>query len=636
MRLNIRISLSLRECLVHSSWKNTFFLILWGIMLCAVLAGGILSTAVPCMADDNEELEKVDLPGPKVNYSVSFVGIKNLEFADLLQKVSKTVEKKSDPPASLLLLKARADADVSSFLEVFRSYGYFTPQIEVKVTGDNNKGSVDFDIKPGPLFLFGSVTVMLSTDDEDARSHLPTLEKLKLTPKTPYSASAVVDAQGVIESALQNNGYPFAKQVSREVAVDLGSTSVNIVYTIEEGKRSFFGETTFTGGKRVKEAYLKSLIPWKEGQLYDARLMNSYQTALINLGLFSIAIVSVDKTDIDSGVANITVNLTERKPRTIKGGIGYETDSGPEAMLSWEHRNLFGGGEKLSLSGKASILENFAELTYTQPHVLSNKTDFIFDTKFANEDKESYRGRNISASASFEHHFTPQWKAGFGLGYRFSYVDEDEANPWEDGATYEFVSLPLGLSFENPNDILSPTAGGKYGLTVEPFYDIDNYSANFLRSVVSGIYYWGIMDSPQIVWANRLLVGSEMGAARNDIPPDLRFYAGGGGSIRGYPYQSVGPLRGSTPLGGRSLLEFSTEFRIRVMENVGLVPFLDGGSAFESEIPMEDQPLLFGAGLGVRVYTPIGPIRVDVATPLNRRSDIDDILQFYISLGQSF
>ncbi|WP_051261351.1 autotransporter assembly complex protein TamA [Desulfovibrio inopinatus] len=600
------------------------------------VTGCLFCTVAPVQAEDDEAIEKLDLPGPEVRYTVSFVGIEELEFVDLLHKVSKTVEKESDPPASLLLLKARADGDVSRFLEVFRSKGYFIPQIAVKVTGDNKKGIVTFDIKPGPRFAFGSVKMVLSPDDEDARSHLPSLADLKLSPETPYTASAVVDAQGKIESALKNNGYPFAKQTNREVAVDLGSESVNVEYFISQGKRSNFGTTSFSGSDRVDEDYLRSLIPWKTGQLYDLRLLDSYQRTLINLGLFSIAIVDVDKNDVDSDVANIVVNLTERKPRTIKGGVGYQTDSGPEATLSWEHRNLFGKGEKLSLSGKASLLENYAELKYTQPQVLSKNTNLVVTGKFADEDKESFTGRNLSASASFEHKFSPLFKAGFGLGYRFSYVQTDEAKPWEEGATYEFVSLPLGVGYENPNDPISPSAGGKYGLTIEPFYDLKSGSSNFLRSVASVIHFWGITDSPRIVWANRLLVGSEFGAGRDDIPPDLRFYAGGGGSIRGYPYQTVGPLRGSTPLGGRSLLEFSTEFRIRIMENVGIVPFLDGGSAFESEMPLTDQAILFGAGLGVRVYTPIGPIRLDVATPLNRRPDIDDIVQFYISLGQAF
>jgi len=121
-----------------------------------------------------------------------------------------------------------------------------------------------------------------------------------------------------------------------------------------------------------------------------------------------------------------------------------------------------------------------------------------------------------------------------------------------------------------------------------------------------------------------------------DVPADERFYAGGGGSIRGYSYQSVGPLSGGDPVGGRSLLELSTELRLRLGERFGFVGFLDGGSAFGAAFPDFDEELLWGTGLGFRYFTAVGPLRLDFAVPLDRRHGIDDAFQVYISLGQAF
>ena len=131
-------------------------------------------------------------------------------------------------------------------------------------------------------------------------------------------------------------------------------------------------------------------------------------------------------------------------------------------------------------------------------------------------------------------------------------------------------------------------------------------------------------------------MGATTGAERDEIPADLRFYAGGGGSIRGYSFQSVGPLRQNEPLGGRSLFELSVEFRMKVFDSIGLVAFMDGGSVFEDTFPDFDEPLRWGAGLGFRYFTPVGPLRLDVGVPLNRREDMDDRFQIYVSLGQAF
>ena len=164
---------------------------------------------------------------------------------------------------------------------------------------------------------------------------------------------------------------------------------------------------------------------------------------------------------------------------------------------------------------------------------------------------------------------------------------------------------------------------------------------HFSRTVLLGILLLAGLALAIGTWrgqapADVFMAGANIGTSRDKVSPDLRFYAGGSGSIRGYPYQTVGPLNGDTPIGGASVFTFSAELRWRITELIGLVPFLDGGSAFTEQLPPYRQELLLGAGLGLRIYTPVGPIRLDVATPLNRRKDIDDIAQFYCSIGQSF
>jgi translocation and assembly module TamA len=169
-----------------------------------------------------------------------------------------------------------------------------------------------------------------------------------------------------------------------------------------------------------------------------------------------------------------------------------------------------------------------------------------------------------------------------------------------------------------------------------PFQDLSSTDLNFFRTRATLTHYQPVLAHPKLTLAGRLSLGSIHGAATGEIPADKRFYAGGGGSIRGYTYQTVGPLLDGDPTGGRSVLEVSLESRIQIRKNLGLVLFLDGGNVYLDTMPDPEQDLLWGTGLGMRWVTPIGPLRLDVAFPLNRRAGIDDTFQVYVSIGQAF
>ena len=178
--------------------------------------------------------------------------------------------------------------------------------------------------------------------------------------------------------------------------------------------------------------------------------------------------------------------------------------------------------------------------------------------------------------------------------------------------------------------------GRRFALGFTPFYDTISADIWFFKGYGSYNHYLQLSEKPCLVLAGHTALGATFGAERSEIPADQRFYAGGAGSIRGYEYQSVGPLRNQDPTGGRSLFELSFEFRLKLTEKIGLAAFVDGGSVFTSSVPDFSEKIRWGTGGGVRYYTPIGPLRLDVGVPLNRRKDIDDAFQIYVSLGQAF
>jgi translocation and assembly module TamA len=202
--------------------------------------------------------------------------------------------------------------------------------------------------------------------------------------------------------------------------------------------------------------------------------------------------------------------------------------------------------------------------------------------------------------------------------------------------SFNMIFLPLYCEWDTSDDLLDPNRGGRLALEVTPFYEPSRTHLIFAKGLASYRRYIKISRDPYSLFAGSLKLGTIKGANRDEIPADERFYSGGGGSIRGYAYQSVAPYSGGVPIGGKSLLELSMEIRLRISEKFGLVGFLDGGSAYTENILSSREDLLWGAGLGIRYFTPIGPFRFDVGIPLNRRDGIDDSFQIYINLGQTF
>ncbi|WP_428566179.1 MAG: autotransporter assembly complex protein TamA [Solidesulfovibrio sp. DCME] len=563
-------------------------------------------------------------------YVVRYDGELASETLDLLKQVSKAESLIQSPPDSLLLLERRAEEDKANFAKVFQSDGYFAATIAASIDQAATPAVLTYAIVPGPRFTLRRVTL------DPPGADLPGPAALGLTVPSPFAAKAVVEAEAKITEILHRQGHPYAKVAERRVTADFADHDVAVAWVIDAGPRATFGPARFSGLTSVKETYLAGLVPWAEGQPYDVDLVTRLRKKLVSLDLFTLVTAEPAPEPEPDGRVPILVTVAERKHRTIKGGVDYKTDEGPGANLSWEHRNLFGGGEKLSVAASASAIEQFGEASFEKPDCITPKELFKAKVRVADENKKAYQGQNAQATGTIRRQFTESFSAAAGLGYRASRIEKDQSRPWEDDKRYGFVFVPVEAGYDTRNDVLDPQKGLQATGSLAPYWGTLAGGPNFVRPEFSLANYFKLADKPGLVLATRVIGGANIGTDRDNVSPDLRYYAGGSGSIRGYPYQTVGPLRGNTPVGGGSVLTFSTELRLRVTELIGIVPFLDGGTAFETALPPYNQPILLGAGLGVRVYTPVGPVRLDVATPVTPRKDIDDIAQFYFSIGQSF
>jgi translocation and assembly module TamA len=604
----------------------------------AGLALALAFLALPAWAArDDADPSASETPGEAagVPYVTDIQGVADADLRSLLLEVSTTARNQAVPAPSIFLLGNRAESDLAAFKDVFNSRGYFAAKSAVAVDQGVSPAKVVFRVELGEVFHLRQVRFQLPPGEENRKVDFPDPKALGLTLDAPFSAKAVMAAQAALLRHFQENGRPFPEIMDRAVTADFSTREVTVLWQVDPGPDAAFGEVAIEGLSGVDPAVVRREVPWKPGQPYDVRLVEDLRTRLTALGLFT-SIEAEPGKDLDpSGRTTVALRLLERKHRTFKGGVDYKSDEGPGFNLGWEHRNLFGQGERLALSVGASPIRQYGEGVFELPAFLHPDQKLTTKVRYVSEELQAYSGVNFTATSMLRRTLHEHLSAAAGAGYRYSDVAKDNSRPWQSGQDYQFLFVPLELALDSRDDPLDPREGYLASLSAAPYADLGGQT-NFVRPEINAAVYWRLVDSPEIIFANRGYAGADLGATLEELPSDLRFYAGGGGSIRGYPYQTVGPLRSKTPTGGRSVFTFSSELRVRLSEYVGVVPFLDGGSAFSNALPPYEESLRFGAGLGVRVYTPIGPLRLDVATPLNRRQNIDDVGQFYLSIGQAF
>jgi translocation and assembly module TamA len=313
--------------------------------------------------------------------------------------------------------------------------------------------------------------------------------------------------------------------------------------------------------------------------------------------------------------------------------VRYRTDEGPGGNLAWEHRNLLGRGERLKVELDGSFIGGFLAANLRKPDVWIRDLALVGETRLAYEDTKAFTSRLASAQAGLERTFVPGMTLTGGLAFRAERVEDTNSG---DEDSFGLVSVPARFVWDRSDDRLNPTAGGRLTIDNEPFVDVFGNDLAFNKSRLEYAQYLKVLETPRVVLAGRSAIGTLVGASRADVPANLRFYAGGGGSVRGFAFQKAGELNeDNDPIGGRSLFEASAEVRVRLTETIGAVAFVDAGSSFTSTVPDFQDELRIGAGPGLRYFSPIGPLRLDVGFPVNPR-DSDDAFQLYISVGQAF
>ncbi|GAB4570788.1 MAG: autotransporter assembly complex family protein [Rhodothalassiaceae bacterium] len=551
-----------------------------------------------------------------------------------LRDISALADRKAPPIASYGALAARLDADIKGFDRLLRALGYYDVRISHSIASDKRPIEITVSIDPGPLYLVGEITIRILDRPEDAALLSLLRARMTLAPGDPVVAGSVIAAEAALLAALPENGHPEARVHARRVVIDHDSRTARILYRLTAGPEIRFGPLEISGLETVKPGFPARLVPWKEGDLYEQARVEAFRKRLVGTRLFQRVGIGValpdDVRSAEDGAYPILVSLAESRHRTISGGAGFTTAEGFGGEVQWEHRNALGAGERLVLTARGAEIEQSLSARLTKPHFRRLDQELVLDLAAKRENTDAFDSLGAEARAGIERKLGAHWRAGLATELSFSSIKEQDMR-----RDFVLFGVPIAASYDRRDDLLDPHEGVYARAVTTPYLAYQNGSFDFYRHQIDGSFYRSFGADREIVLAARAGLGTMHGAPLERIPANRRFFAGGGGSVRGFDFQNVGPIDASgDPTGGRSRLETSLELRMKLFGDFALVPFLDAGQVWENSLPQFDG-LRYGAGLGFRWHTGFAPIRVDLATPLGRRPG-EDRIQIYIGIGQSF
>ncbi len=627
----------------------------------------------------NSGLVDVPLPRKITDYDVDVAFsdglISSRDRRDLLQRFNalSSLETLNDDDSNIAQIRRRANLDRALLLRLLRIYGHYDGIVEPLFAAssavadaqndaaDNNVQIsddilVNFLVTAGPLYRFGDINLGNLRDAGDDYPYF--IRTFGLASGDVANSDDIVAGEERLAQALAENGYAFANLAPAELVIDHQALSADLSLEITPGEKYRFGNINVGDDPLLSARHLLRIARFDTGDIFRASRVEDLRRAILATGLVSsvsITAVPAEDKEIDPesqpkrlGVAgadtpakateivDLNVDIAPAPLRTIAGELGFGTGEGFRIAASWEHRNFFPPEGLVRVRGVVGTQEQLLGATYQRNNFRQRDTVLNINALIANVQRDAFDARTISLSANIQRQtnliFQKKWT--WSAGVEFVLTDEsDIAGPNDTGReTFGIAALPASLAYDGSDDLLDPSKGFRVAILVSPEVSLITGNVGYFRSQFDASFYQPFSDN--IILAGRTRLASITGASTFAIAPSRRFYSGGGGSVRGFGFQDVGPIDiNGDPVGGRSLAEFSLEARVRFGE-FGVVPFIDAGNVYDNSFPTFRR-LRYGAGIGLRYYSSFGPLRLDVGTPINPGPN-DAAIGVYVSLGQAF
>ncbi|MBN8528428.1 MAG: outer membrane protein assembly factor [Caulobacterales bacterium] len=559
----------------------------------------------------------------------------------LREQIIRAVGDAGDPPANRFEARRRAREAAAAAEALLRSEGYYQPELEDLVEGETQPVAV-IQITPGRRFLLTSPTINWLAPEPSGEAAAIAASEVLITPGDPGRAVEVIAAEGRIIASLTRQGYADARTEPRRVVVDHAAFTVNPTYNVSAGPLvKLDGVLVETRGP-TNPRWVAGLAPWAEGDRYDPDDVAELERRLLETGVYDgvgVALAPPERTNAD-GLRPVIVTLTDRSRRITEAGATFSTAEGSGVDVIQTRYNRLGRADTLRMEVRLADVDSRIGADLSLPHWGIAGRTLRLSAAAVNEDTDAYRRIALVLAADLQQRIGKTSWFSYGVGLDAGHYTQTRFDPLTNLPVVFDQNLAVltgraGTFWDQSNDPLDPTSGWRITASAQPTAVAGDATALYLKAEAQGTAYFPIDPSARTVIATRLRLGSIVGASELSVPSDRLFYSGGGGSVRGYEYQGVAPrLPDKTPRGGTSLFETSLEVRRDLGRGFQAVGFIDAGSVGFDEIP-DFANLRYGAGFGVRYKLPFGPIRADVAFPLDRRPGDADF-QIYVSIGQAF
>ncbi|UVO52046.1 BamA/TamA family outer membrane protein [Sphingomonas sp. SUN019] len=600
------------------------------------------------------EVQVADGDAPEIRYETVIRGLDELKLADEFKSLS-SLEEGDGKAGNATQVAARAREDEALAVRLMKSLGYYDGvAISTIESIPNTPGRLRAIVSAtsGRIYTLGAINIVggPTVPPELLREQLP------LKSGDPIEAARIQGAEANLSLVLPQRGYPFVKVGDRDILLDEATVKGDYTLPVDTGPRSSFGKLRTEGDAVFDLEHLNIFPRFDAGELYDARMTDDLRQALVATGLFNgigVEPVRTGQPGPDgTEQVDLMVKQTKGPQRSLAASAGYGTGEGFKAEGSWTHRNLFPPEGALIGTIIAGTQQQGASGTFRRSNAGRRDRTFQVIASANRSSFDAFEAFTGTLSVRWAYDSTPIWQKQFTYAFGAELVGTNE-NAFDfdinerTRRTYGIAALPVQAVWDKSDDLLNPTRGYRLKLNLSPETSVQGSVRPYARAMVEGTFYYPV--SPSLVIAGRARAGSILGIDRDDIAPSRRYYGGGGGSVRGYGFQRLGPfepvsslvpdedgninLADLKPIGGRSLNEFALEARYR-FGDFGIVPFFDAGNAYETVYP-KGGDLRYGAGIGGRFYTNFGPMRFDLATPLNPRPG-DGKVALYISIGQAF
>ena len=619
-------------------------------------------------------------PPPVSRTAISYAVTVDVEGGDgglknAVMDASSLYQLRKDAPPDGDALARRAESDFGPIIDAMWGAGYYNAAVTISIDRANlsilssdiagfaraaesyrNRAvaPVTVSVNPGPLFRLRSIRALGPDGAELSEEELPS-RIVRLKPGDPAAAAELRAAQARIVDYFRKEGRPFAKVATVAPVVDHAAHVMDVAFTVEPGPIAPFGEATMNGPHDFNPAIARSFLYIQPGDLYSPQALDDARNTIRQIPAVG-GVRITEGTTLDAyGRLPYTVDVEDRLPYAVGASAKYSTTNGPAGQVYWEDRNVFGGAERLRLQADvfyappwyitSQNINSFSihdlgwrfSASFLKPALWGTPNDLLID---ALDERVStsgagffgYEAEDADATVALRHRFGQNFWMQAGIQ-----AQTGVATDFLGQVNYTLVGIPVSANYDTTDSKLDPTAGVRLSASAVGFPTALGSTVDLVQGKARASAYYSLDPDSRFVLAGLVGVGAMGGADLADIPANWRFYAGGGGSVRGYAWNSLGPTGpyGFAVVGGRSLFTTSAELRVRVTDTIGIVPFFDAGNAFATSFPNFSEPLATAVGVGLRYYTAIGPIRADVAFPLERHAGTGAVA-LYVSIGQAF